>query len=112
MSDKVLIHISDRNRWRHVLSQAAGLKDGAKGVRVVILADGFAGAFCASCGPDLIEKLDEAVSRGVDILVCEESLALLNIKKEKLPAALKTVPAAYLAILKMAKEGFIYISAG
>lgn len=108
MSEKVLIHLLDRNGWRHVLAQAAGMKE----IRVVILADQFAGAFCASCGPDLVEKMENAASLGILILVCEASLNTLNIKKEKLPKVLKTVPAAYPEILSRKKQGFVYICAG
>ncbi len=112
MSEKVLIHLSDRNGWRHVLAQAAGMVEEDRGARVVIVADQFAGAFCASCGPDLVEKMEDAASLGIVILVCEASLNTLNIKKEKLPKVLKTVPAAYPEIISKKKQGFVYICAG
>lgn len=112
MTHKVLIHLSDRNNWWHVLTQADILLGELEGARVVILADRFAGAFCVSCGKELLERMEKAAAAGIEILVCEESLNALNIKKEKLPGILTLVPASYPEILKKIQDRFLYICAG
>lgn len=108
---KVLIHISDRDKWISALSQALDLADGATPdeIRVVIVADIFAGAVCTACDRKLRDLMGQWVETGHEIMVCEKSLRNLNLRPEALPDFLRKVPNALAEIIRKQRQGFHYI---
>jgi intracellular sulfur oxidation DsrE/DsrF family protein len=110
---KVLIHISDRDKWRFVLSQIARLKEGKEGSKpdVIVIADGFAVGVCIACDRMLREQMADFVSEGGQLLGCEESLRFLNMKSENLPDFIQAVPNGLEEIIRLQLKGFHYVKA-
>jgi len=108
---KLLIHISDRDKWSTVLSLATQLLDGSEGkdFEIIIVADIFAGAVCIACNKSLKQQMIDFVEAGQRIVVCEESIRCLNIPLKSLPEFVQTVPVALSEIIRLQKEGFHYI---
>lgn len=108
---KVLIHISDRDKWSQALAQALSYsrETAPSGLELVIVADIFAGAVCIACDRKLRETMIEFVGAGHRIEVCEESLRKLNIRPEALPDFIRSVPNALPEIIRRQREGFHYI---
>ena len=64
--NKILIHISDRDKWPAVFSQLALLLEQADSVdmEIAILADVFAGTVCIACNPELEQQMSDFVKWG------------------------------------------------
>jgi hypothetical protein len=60
---KVLIHISDRDKWSSTLTMCLNLarETAADALELVILADIFAGAVCVACDRNLRKLMNELV---------------------------------------------------
>ena len=110
---KVLIHISDRDKWRSVLSQVSRLTQASDvgSLEITIIADAFAGAVCIACDRLLRQKMEGCVKEGHRILVCEDSLRSLNMKPENLPVFVQPVPNGVKEIIQLQDEGYHYIKA-
>lgn len=110
-NDKLLIHISDRDKWNSVLSLIERMMDDSDGNNweIVIIADIFAGAVCIACNKNLKQQMVDFVEAGYKIVVCEESIQCLNIPLKSLPDFVETVPLALSDIIKRQEEGFQYI---
>ena len=110
---KILIHISDRDKWRFVLNQTARLmeveEDGKQ--EVIIIADGFAVGVCIACDRMLREQMAAFVSEGGQLLGCEESLRFLNMKAENLPDFIQAVSNGLEEIIRLQLKGFRYLKA-
>ena len=108
---RVLIHLSDRDKWSQALAQALSFarETAPSGLELVIVADIFAGAVCIACDRKLRETMVEFVHAGYRIEVCEESLRKLNIRSEGLPDFIRRVPNALPEIIRRQREGFHYI---
>ena len=108
---KLLIHISDRDKWGSVLSLATRLMDDGNGkdVKIIIIADIFAGAVCIACNKNLKQQMVDFVEAGHKIMVCEESIQCLNIPLKSLPDFVQTVPVGLSEIINRQEEGFQYI---
>ena len=109
--NKILIHISDRDKWPAVFSQITLLldRDDRTDMKIAILADVFAGTVCIACNPELEQQMSDFVKSGHRILTCEESLRCLNIKTEKLPGFIQLAPTGLGEIIRLLKEGYQYI---
>jgi intracellular sulfur oxidation DsrE/DsrF family protein len=110
-STKLLIHISDRDKWNSVLTLANRLMadNSQKDLKIVIIADIFAGAVCIACNKSLNQQMVDFVKTGQKIMVCEESIQCLNIPLKSLPNFVQPVPVALSEIIKRQDEGFHYI---
>jgi intracellular sulfur oxidation DsrE/DsrF family protein len=110
---KVLIHISDREKWRSVLSQVSRLTEASDvdSLQITILADAFAGAVCIACDRLLRQRMEVCVKEGHRILACEDSLRSLNMKPENLPDFIQSVPNGVKEIIQLQDEGCHYIKA-
>lgn len=110
---KVLIHISDRDKWRSVLNQVSRLTEArdVDRLEITIIADTFAGAVCIACDRLLRRRMEDCVKEGHRILVCEDSLQSLNMKPENLPDFIQPVPNGVQEIIKLQDEGCHYIKA-
>ena len=110
---KIIIHISDRDKWAPVLGQVSRLFDidGESNLKVTLIADVFAGGVCIACNQSLRQQMDQFVRKGGRILVCEESLRFLNMKPENLPDFVQPVSNGVKEIIKLQGEGFRYIKA-
>lgn len=108
---KLLIHISDRDKWNSIFSLISRMKENEdeKELKVIIIADVFAGAVCIACNQSLKQQMVDFVSRGQQIVVCEESIRCLNIPLKSLPDFAQTVPVALSEISKLLEMGFQYI---
>ena len=108
---KVLIHISDRDKWPSVIGLVTRLMDENNGnnIEIIIIADIFAGAVCLHCNQNLKQQMIDFVETGQRIVICEESLKCLNIPMKSLPDFVKTIPISLPAIIQWQNEGFHYI---
>jgi intracellular sulfur oxidation DsrE/DsrF family protein len=108
---KVLIHISDRDKWSSTLTMCLNLarETTADALELVILADIFAGAVCVACDRNLRKLMNELVESGHTILACEQSLRNLNLRPEALPEFIGRVPNSLSEIIRRQCEGFHYI---
>lgn len=108
---KVLIHISDRDKWSSALRQARALvaANSSGRLELIVLADIFAGAVCIACDRRLREQMEEFVRAGHTITACEQSLRNLNLRPEALPEFMRTVSNAFSEIIQRQLEGFHYI---
>ena len=109
--NRLLIHISDRDKWGSVLSLVSRILNerNKNDLKIVIIADIFAGAVCIACSKSLKQQMIEFVEAGQSIVVCEESIRYLNIPLKSLPDFVKTVPVALWEIVRLQSEGFTYI---
>ena len=110
---KILIHISDRDKWRFVLNQIARITEVEEGSKqdVIIIADAFAVGVCIACDRILREQMANFVSEGGRIRGCEESLRFLNMKSENLPDFIQAVPNGLEEIVRLQLRGFQYLKA-
>jgi intracellular sulfur oxidation DsrE/DsrF family protein len=108
---KILIHISDRDKWLSVIGLVTRLLDENNNdhTEITIIADIFAGAVCLHCNKSLKQQMIDFVETGQRIVVCEESLKCLNIPMKSLPDFVQTVPLSLPAIIRWQEEGFQYI---
>jgi intracellular sulfur oxidation DsrE/DsrF family protein len=108
---KVLIHVSDRDKWSSALGQAKAFSEAnsSSGLELIILADIFAGAVCIACDRRLREQMEEFVQAGHKIMACEHSLRTLNFRPESLPGFIGTIHDAFSEIVQRQMEGFHYI---
>jgi intracellular sulfur oxidation DsrE/DsrF family protein len=108
---KLLIHISDRDKWLSVLNQVARLMEESDkdDLEIVIIADVFAGAGCIACNKPLEQQMRNFVEADQKLLVCEESLRCLRIPLKSLPDFIQTVPNGLSEIIKRQSEGFHYV---
>ena len=109
--NRLLVHISDRDKWSSALglvTRILGDRD-ENDLKIVIIADIFAGAVCIACSKSLKQQMIDFVKAGQSIVVCEESLRYLNISLKSLPDFVRTVPVALWEIVRLKSEGFTYI---
>jgi len=108
---KLLIHLSDRDKWVPVLNLVASLA--AQPVtgswEVIIVADIFGGGVCVACNKALSQQMMDFVAAGNRILVCLESLRFLNLRPESLPEFVEVVPNSLEEISKRLAEGWQYV---
>ena len=108
---KLLIHISDRDKWGSVISLVTRMMADSEGkeFEIIIIADIFAGAVCIACNKSLKQQMIDFVDAGQRILVCEESIRCLNIPLKSLPEFVQSVPVALHEIIRLQDRGFHYI---
>jgi len=108
---KLLIHLSDRDKWLAVLNLATSLA--AQPVtgswEILIVADIFAGGVCVACNKALSQEMVNFVRAGHRILVCRESLGLLNLPPESLPEFVEVIPNSLEEIFHRLAEGWQYV---
>jgi len=111
LGDKLLIHISDRDKWQVLCQLIADFHNspGGRDVHIVVVADIFAGGVCLACSSDLQDQLQALVDRGHRILVCTDSLNALKLRSRGLPACMEAVPNSLSVISQLRAEGFQYI---
>jgi intracellular sulfur oxidation DsrE/DsrF family protein len=112
-NNKLLIHISDRDKWNSVFSlinRSTDDRDG-RNCDIIIIADIFAGAVCIACNKSLKQQMIDFVAEGHNIVVCEASIQCLNIPLKSLPDFVQTVPVSLSEIIRRQDEGFRYIKA-
>jgi len=108
---KLLIHLSDRDKWVAVLNLATSLAAQPVTGRweILIVADIFAGGVCVACNKALRQQMVDFVAAGHRILVCLESLRFLNLRPESLPDFVEVVPNSLEEIFKRLAEGWQYV---
>jgi intracellular sulfur oxidation DsrE/DsrF family protein len=111
MAKKVLLHISDRDKWPVAirLVQALVADNPAEEFKLVILADIFAGAVCLACHRTLREEMEALVAAGHQVWICATSLRALNLKTELLPEFVTVVPNSLTEIMACREEGYQYL---
>ena len=111
MPQKLLIHISDREKWPVAIRLVQSLVESAplEQLQVVIVADIFAGGVCLTCHRTLREQMEALVEAGHQIRVCATSLQALNLRTAGLPEFVSTVPNSLAEIPARLAEGFQYL---
>jgi intracellular sulfur oxidation DsrE/DsrF family protein len=109
---RLVIHVSQQERWDVAASNALHFHETQKGgedLQVKIVANADAVTRCIKCDRPLFDRLKQIVLDGGEIIVCEHALAKYNIARERLPEIFKTVPAAVRALADLQKEGWVYV---
>ena len=108
---KLLIHLSDRDKWSSVFGLINKMMIEIEGnkLEIIIIADIFAGAVYIACNKSLKNQMVNFVKAGQRIVVCEESIKCLNISLKSLPDFVQTVPVSFPEIIRLKSEGFHYI---
>jgi intracellular sulfur oxidation DsrE/DsrF family protein len=111
MTNKLLLHISDRDKWSAVLSLVNSLieRAGQDDLTISIVADLFAGAVCLACSKILREQMIAFATAGHRLLICEDSLRSLNLRPDSLPEFVEIIPNSLLQILQLRAQGFEYV---
>jgi intracellular sulfur oxidation DsrE/DsrF family protein len=111
MAQKLLLHISDRDKWPVALRLVQSLVESAPAeqFQVVIVADIFAGGVCLACHRTLREQMEALVAAGHRIRVCAASLHALNLRTEGLPEFVSLVPNSLAEIPARLAEGYQYL---
>jgi intracellular sulfur oxidation DsrE/DsrF family protein len=111
MAKKLLIHISDRDKWPIALRLVQSLVGSAPAeqFQVVIVADVFAGGVCVACHRALREQMAALVASGHQIRVCAASLQALNLRQEGLPEFMILIPNSLAEIPARLAEGYQYL---
>jgi len=111
MTQKLLLHISDRDKWPVALRLVESLMASAPAgkFQVVVVADIFAGGVCLACHRTLREQMEALVAAGHQIRVCVASLQALNMRPDGLPKFVSQVPNSLAEIPARLAEGFQYI---
>jgi intracellular sulfur oxidation DsrE/DsrF family protein len=111
MARKLLLHISDRDKWPVALRLVEILMESApeEQFQVVIVADVFAGGICLSCHRGLRDQMQALVAAGHQIRVCTASLQALNIRAEGLPEFMTAIPNSLAEIPALLGEGYQYL---
>lgn len=112
---KLLLHVSDDDRWSRALTNAINfLKDvGGDNADVVIVANGAAAASYAHS--DKVETMEVLADKGVQFRACRNSLKKLCaegaicISEDALPSFVKVVPAGISEIVYKQREGYAYV---
>lgn len=112
---KLLLHVSDNDRWSMALTNAINfLKDvGGDNADVVIVANGAAAASYAYS--DKVETMEVLADKGVQFKACRNSLKKLCaegsvcINEDALPSFVKVVPAGISEIVYKQQEGYAYV---
>jgi hypothetical protein len=110
---KLLLHVTDDNRWSVALGNAANFINdvGEDRAQVIIVANG-SGVFSFAQPDRLMEILS---GKGVEFRACRNSLQKLFAAgkgctgEEGLPPYVKVVPAGMTEIVRLHKEGFAYV---
>lgn len=108
MASKLLVHISDRDKWPIALAIIRSLLDQSQS-EIVIIADIFAVGICVACNKILAEQMQALVEAGHKILLCRDSLQALNIPARNLLEFMNVIPNSLAEILKRQAEGWQYI---
>ncbi|MEW6386960.1 MAG: hypothetical protein AB1491_05525 [Thermodesulfobacteriota bacterium] len=111
MAEKLLIHISDRDKWTIAVRLVQSLVDSAPAgqFQVVMVADMFAAGVCLACHRALREQMETLVAAGHQIRVCAASLQALNLRPEGLPEFLLLIPHSLTEIPVRQAEGYCYL---
>ena len=111
MARKLLLHISDRDKWPLALRLVQSLADDfpEEIFQVVIVADVFAGGICLACNRQLREQMEALTGAGHQILVCEASLRALNLRPEGLPGFASLITNSLVEISRRLTEGYQYL---
>lgn len=110
---KILIHISDRDKWRFILDQVTRLIDteSTNSSKVTLVVDGFAVGVCIACDRMLKQQMNDFVDKGFRIVACEDSLHLLNMRPDNLPEFIEAVPNGMGEVIRLKSQGYQYIKA-
>ena len=108
---KLLLHISDRDKWSLALSLVQSLLDSLpeENYQVIIVADVFAVGICLACHRQLREKMEALTAAGQRILVCADSLRALNLRPENIPEFAVLINNSLIDIPRQLEEGYQYL---
>jgi intracellular sulfur oxidation DsrE/DsrF family protein len=108
---KLLLHISDRDKWSLALSLVQSLMDNLpeENYQVIIVADVFAVGICLACHRQLREKMEALTAAGHRILVCADSLRALNLRPENIPEFAVLINNSLIDIPRQLEEGYQYL---
>lgn len=109
MSDlKVVLHVSEADRWHAALGNLANLTalDDQPEVRVVV--NGSA-VYVLQGQHDWLGHMAKAAAKGVVFQICQNSLKAHDIPEKALPEWAATVPNGVVALAEAQRDGFAYV---
>lgn len=109
---KVVFQVTDSSpqKWYLTLSNVKNVQDelGIKNVQVEVVVYG-PGLDMVLLETQMAEKIDEAVSRGVKIVACENTMAGLKLTREDMYPSVGYVKAAVVELMKRQRQGWAYV---
>lgn len=109
---KVVFQVSDGEpqKWYLTLSNAKNVQQelGIKNVQIEVVVYG-PGLDMVLLETEMAEKIDEAVSRGVKIVACENTMIGRKLTTADMYPAISYVKAGVVLLMKRQREGWAYI---
>lgn len=109
---KVVFQVSDNEpqKWYLTLSNAKNVQQelGIKNVQVEVVVYG-PGLGMVLLETEMAEKIDEAVSRGVKIVACENTMIGHKLSRADMYPSVGYVKAGVVELMKRQREGWAYI---
>lgn len=110
---KVIFHIDEINKWKHLLTNVSNLLSGMEGEKlyVEVLANSEAVKYYDST-LDLnanINAMESLNKRNVKFAACNNALKAYHIKNDNLYNFIDVVPAGVVELVKKQNEGYAYI---
>lgn len=109
---KVVFQVSDNEpqKWYLTLSNAKNVQQelGIKNVQVEVVVYGL-GLDMVRLETEMAEKIDEAISRGVKIVACENTMIGRKLTHADMYPSIDYVKAGVVELMKRQREGWAYI---
>jgi hypothetical protein len=109
---KVVFQVSDNapQKWYLTLSNAKNVQQelGKKNVQVEVVVYG-PGLDMVLLETEMAEKIDEATSRGVKIVACENTMIGHKLTRADMYPSIGYVKAGVVELMKLQREGWAYI---
>jgi len=109
---KVIFQVTDNEpqKWYLTLSNAKNVQQelGIKNVQIEVMVYG-PGLDMVLLETEMAEKIDEAISRGVKIIACENTMIGRKLTRADMYPSISYVKAGVVALMKRQHEGWAYI---
>jgi intracellular sulfur oxidation DsrE/DsrF family protein len=105
---KIVLHVSDADRWPAALSNARNLSQKYPAVKVRVIADG-SGVYGYQGSNDVVSGMAATAKAGVEYQACHNALDEKQIPVSSLAPFVKVVPAGVIALAEAEVEGYAYV---
>lgn len=111
---KIIFQLTDGNAENHTkfIRQINNVLDAAPNSKIEVVTHGLGVDLLTKENNSFIKDLENLVDRGVNFVVCENTLKQRNLKKEQFLSLVNFVPSAILELVIKQEQGWIYIKAG
>lgn len=111
---KIIFQLTDGNAETHskFIRQINNVLEAAPNSKIEVVTHGMGVDLLKKDNNSFIKDLENLVGKGVDFVVCENTLKQRNLKKEGFLPLASFVPSAILELVIRQEQGWIYIKAG